>query len=161
MNLSGVNKKTIEEKFLKNEVAGLLSKLQKDSIPDWGNMTAQQMVEHLIWTFDVSFGKIRVECFTPKNKLTVFKKFLFSDHPTKQNFRNPLLVDGLPELQHESLGAAIATLKSTIQRFYSIYNTENSKEEIHPIFGTLNFEEWERAHYKHCFHHLQQFDLFR
>ena len=154
-----VNDDLGRREFLINQFLNILSNLQNNSKPIWGNMSPQQMVEHLIWTFDVSTGLIQVPCSTPESKIEAYKRFLTSNLPTRQNFRNPILGDTLPELNFKNLKDAIEVLQKKMVFFYDS-NRSNSKElHIHPIFGPLDIEEWERSHYKHCFHHLQQFDL--
>ncbi len=130
-----------------------------EKAPKWGKFNAQQMVEHLIWAFDISIGKVLVTCTTPKDKIEVFKKFLYSDTPTRPNFKNPVLGDQPNPPLIADLQKAKTVLKEKADEFYDYYAKNPRKQEIHPIFGPLNFEEWERNHFKHGIHHLIQFDL--
>ena len=130
-----------------------------DKLPKWGQFNAQQMVEHLIWAFDISTGKVLVPCTTPEDKIEVFKKFLYSDTPTRPNFKNPVLGDQPIALGYSDLKTAKIALKEKADEFYEYYAKNPRKKEIHPVFGPLNSEEWERNHFKHCIHHLVQFDL--
>ncbi|WP_422860243.1 DUF1569 domain-containing protein [Flagellimonas sp. S174] len=154
-----VNDDPARKEFLVNQLTAILMDLDEDLKPNWGKMSPQQMVEHLIWTFDISLGIIQVPCSTPGNKIEAYKRFLKSNLPTKQNFRNPILGGVLPELYFESLKDAIKGLQKKIGFFYDSNRPSAKEVQNHPIFGPLNLEEWERSHYKHCFHHLQQFGL--
>ncbi|MEM9363733.1 MAG: hypothetical protein AAGA43_13930 [Bacteroidota bacterium] len=154
-----VNDASGRKEFVINQLLDILSGLKEHSKPIWGKMSPQQMVEHLIWTFDVSTGLIQVSCYTPENKIEAYKRFLRNNLATKQNFKNPILGDTLPQLSFKNLKDAVEALQKKIAFFYD-FNRSNSKGlHTHPIFGPLDFEEWERGHYKRCFHHLQQFDL--
>ena len=136
-----------------------LEKLTIETSPKWGQFSPQQMVEHLIWAFDISIAKVLVSCTTPPDKIDVFKKFLYSDRPTRPNFKNPVLGDQPLALLLPDLQKAKAVLREKADEFYEYYTKNPSQKEIHPIFGPLNLEAWERNHFKHCIHHLVQFDL--
>jgi oxepin-CoA hydrolase/3-oxo-5,6-dehydrosuberyl-CoA semialdehyde dehydrogenase len=87
------------------------------------------------------------------------KKFLYSNHPTPQEFMNPALVTGLPPLRSASLDAAKAALLQEIERFLA--GAGETYRRTHPIFGPMSYEEWHRAHYKHVHHHLLQFGVLQ
>nr|WP_299343715.1 DUF1569 domain-containing protein [Allomuricauda sp.] len=154
-----VNDDPARKEFLVNQLMEMLKELQEHSKPSWGKMSPQQMVEHLIWTFDVSVGLIQVPCSTPENKIEAYKRFLTSNLPTRQNFRNPVLGDTLPDLHFKTLKDAIEGLEKKIEFFYDSERPNSKTLQTHPVFGPLDVEDWERSHYKHCFHHLQQFRL--
>ena len=159
IGLANIEDPAIREVFLKKILHENLKRLNIERSPKWGQLNAQQMVEHLIWAFDLSVGKVLVTCTTPKDKIEVFKKFLYSDTPTRPNFKNPVLGDQPNAFLIPDLQKAKTVLKEKATEFYDYYAEIPMKKEIHPVFGPLNFEEWERNHFKHCIHHLVQFDL--
>jgi hypothetical protein len=69
-----------------DELITNIEKLDDKTIPQWGTMTAQKMVEHLINTFRISSGKLEIECFTEERKLPILKRFLFSDKPVEDYY---------------------------------------------------------------------------
>jgi oxepin-CoA hydrolase/3-oxo-5,6-dehydrosuberyl-CoA semialdehyde dehydrogenase len=154
-----VNDFSLRDTFLRTFFFGALDALTPDHRPRWGLMTAQQMVEHLVWTFEVSTGRAEVECPTPKDQIERLKKFLYRNHPTPQEFMNPALTEGLPALRYPDLRQARAALMTEVDRFIEQQRTHPTAIHTHPIFGPIGVEEWSRTHFKHGLHHLLQFGL--
>jgi len=76
-NRFDVNDAELREGFLRREVTSALAKLSDDAVARWGRMTAQQMVEHLIWAFELSTGRAETECFFAATELPRMKSFLY------------------------------------------------------------------------------------
>ena len=152
-----VNDSDLRKRFLRSVLFEALEPLRGDTRAGWGNMTPLQMVEHLAWGFGISTGRVLVECHLPEAKRERAKQFLYDRRPMPHDFMNPALVDGLPPLRHPGLGEARATLREEVDRFLTQAPADPGPP--HPIFGPLGLEEWERIHFKHCYHHLLQFGL--
>ena len=58
-----------------------------------------------------------------------------------------------------AMADAKAALLGEIFRFIDHFHKQPDAVHVHPIFGPLGAEEWYRAQFKHCYHHLQQFGL--
>ncbi|MEM6541362.1 MAG: hypothetical protein AAF634_09365 [Bacteroidota bacterium] len=159
VSLANIEDSAIRKAFLQDALHESLLLLETRGAPKWGLMQPQQMVEHLIWAFDISIGRVAVVCTTPEDEIPRFKKFLFSDMPTRRNFKNPVLGDQPLALLLPDLPKAKSILREKADEFYEYYAKDPTKKEIHPVFGALDFEEWERNHFKHSIHHLEQFDL--
>lgn len=144
--------------FLRHRLWDALAGLRGDAPPRWGRTSAQQMVEHLAWAFEISTGRASVECPVPEAKRERYKAFLHDDTPMIREFRNPALVAGLPPLRHGDLAAAVAALRNEVERFLDPARAEPSAP-THPVFGPLGRDEWSRSHFKHAHHHLRQFGL--
>lgn len=142
-----------------NDFLEPLKKLEPDANPLWGKMTSQHMVEHLILSVKMSCGKLNVECFSPKEKLSVLKKILMSDRPLPRNFVNPIIGESLLPLEHESLEKSKMTLAAEIKNYYDFFDENPDAVFINPTFGELNKLEWDIFHQKHFTHHLSQFGL--
>lgn len=154
-----VNDADARKTFLDRTVIDGVAGLTESSKPSWGRMSAQHMVEHLAWTFDVSTGKLPVECATPDRLLERVKRFLYVNVPMQHDFRNPALGEDPPELRHANLAEAASALRDALNRYLVYFADRPDSVEMHPVFGPLGAEEWERAHFKHCYHHLLQFRL--
>ncbi len=154
-----VNNPEIRHHFLAYTLMDAIQRLKEQSRPLWGRMTAQQMVEHLIWSLELSTGKSEIICNLPVGLLEKRKKFLFDNMPTPQEVPNPELEKGLPPNRFASLDEAIRRLGEELSAFRNFLSGNTGIEYEHPIFGKLSAEEWERAHYKHVYHHLLQFGL--
>ena len=141
-------------KFLTN-----LENLKSGTQPQWGKMTAQHMVEHLITAVQMSNGKVHFECFNPPEKLPTLRRFLMSDRPLPRNFVNPVIgPDNLP-LQYPGLEETKEILESEINDYYKYFELNPDANPTNVTFGELNKEEWDQFHKKHFTHHLTQFKL--
>jgi hypothetical protein len=154
-----VNDRALRDRFFRDHLARALAALAESSPPRWGAMTAQQMVEHLAWGFEVSTGRATVDCTVPEARRERFKSFLRDNTPMMHEFRNPALAAGLPPLRHGGLAEARAALAVEVTRFLEQERTAPSTVYTHPVFGPITVEEWARAHFKHSYHHLLQFGL--
>jgi len=141
-------------------VQNLLSRLKETSKPKFGEMHAQQMVEHLCQMFDISMSKIESEVFTPDEKLGKWKDFLMSELPF-QPFKSPRDSDGLPDLFYENLDQAKYELTKRIEEFHTYYQNHPAAKADSPAFGSLSYYEWKKFHGKHLQHHFSQFKLIQ
>ena len=137
-----------------------LAPLRADTQARWGRMRAQQMVEHLEWTFACSNGTRSVDCYIPEEHRPKYLTFLAHDRPTPQGFENPALVSGLPALAHVDLATAAAALRREVDRYLALSGSAPSVLRTHPLFGPIDAEQWSRTHYKHVRHHFTQFGLY-
>ncbi len=153
-----VNDAALRESFLRSGVMSALEGLRDASPARWGRMTAAQMVEHLIWAFELSTGRAHSRCASPAADSLRLKSFLYPNRPTPLGFMNPALATGLPPLRHAALAKAKAALAKEIERVLDGASDPN-RLHTHPIFGPMGYEEWHRTHYKHTHHHLLQFGL--
>jgi oxepin-CoA hydrolase/3-oxo-5,6-dehydrosuberyl-CoA semialdehyde dehydrogenase len=155
--LFDVNDAKLRESFLSQVMFDAIAKLAEDSVPSWGHMTPQQMIEHLFWAFQCSTGVVDLPCYTPVSVLDRAKRFLYDNRHTPHEFKNPALGENLPSLQFSTLTEAREALQKEAVHFFEHFRSVPGAIHVHPIFGPLRAEEWERAHFKHCYHHLSQF----
>lgn len=154
-----VNDVKLRREFLESGMMQLLSSLGAGVRPLWGGMTAQHMVEHLLWTFEFSTGDTNVHRDVPAPVAERMRRFLHDDRPTPHDFKNPLLGDTPPPLIFKNLEEARTALQKAVFRFFDLNGKNPEAIFDHPLFGPLGGEEWERALFKHCYHHLEQFGL--
>ena len=154
-----VNDAAVREAFLCHQLLAVLDGLTEASTARWGQMTARQMVEHLLWAFECSTGRVKVECPTPAAARERLKRFLYHNRPTPHEIMNPALAAGLPPLRFAHLEAARLALAAEVGRFVDHVADGAEALHTHPIFGPLGVEDWARTHYKHGHHHLLQFGL--
>ena len=154
---------TIDDKalFLSTTSFEYIKQLEDNRQPAWGKMDAQQMLEHLNDFYEVSIGKLTFQLTTPEEQLPLFRVFLYSEKPFRENTQAPASVLGaepLP-LRTASLVAATVQLQNTVIAFFDFFESDPNHSTIHPVFGLLNFNEWVMLHHKHVMHHLRQFQL--
>lgn len=154
-----VNDGELREAFLRRSLHDALAALRAEARPAWGRMTAQQMVEHVAWVFELSTGGSEVACAVPETKRERIKRFLYDDTPMPRDFENPALAAGLPPLRHRSLPEALSALRAAVDHFLEWGRSAPTGLNTHPVFGPIGPEEWSRSHYKHAYHHLLQFGL--
>jgi oxepin-CoA hydrolase / 3-oxo-5,6-dehydrosuberyl-CoA semialdehyde dehydrogenase len=154
-----VDDASLRDTFLRTFFFGALDGLRPETPARWGRMTAQQMVEHLLWAFDISTGRLVIACPVPTDQVERMKRFLFSNRPTPPDFMNPLLEDGLPALRFSSLKEAKGALMVEVDWFLEHQRRDHDAVHVHPIFGPIGMDEWSRTHFKHGCHHLLQFGL--
>ena len=147
--------------FLNVNLIQQLNRLTPESMPEWGSMSAQQMVEHLALPFKLAMEQKKIELLTPEDKLEKVKNIsLLSDRAMPKLFNNPVLSAEMIQLRNKSIIEAINELKNDIDAFQNYFNTRpEGYATLHNIFGKLNYHEWLWFHYKHCMHHLAQFQL--
>jgi len=154
-----VNDRRLRDALLQRLLNEAIESLAEDTKPLWGTMIAQHMVEHLVWAFELSTGIADVACHTPPHLLDRAKRFLYDNRPTPREFKNPLLGKDPPAFRYPTVAEAKTVLRNEITRFHSHYRERPDAIHVHPLFGLLGVEEWERSHFKHCYHHLLQFQL--
>jgi hypothetical protein len=154
-----VNDNSLRESFLTDTLIRSISETDEHALPRWGSMTAQNMLEHLMWTFQCSTGKIVLPCHTPENLLERTRRFLYDDRQTPIDFKNPLLGELPLPYQFSGFAEAKSATRSEVESFLDHYQSDPTVIHIHPIFGPLDGDQWHRAHFKHCYHHLLQFNL--
>lgn len=148
-----------KEAFLKREFPKLLIELKEDTKPEWGQMSPQHMVEHLVSSWRIGNGKAKAKCHIPEQKLQVFRDFLFSEEPFEKNIQNPILPKEPAPLRKKNLQEAKEQLLKEVEDFFKFFEENKEAEPTHPVFGELSRSGWVQFQYKHVFHHLKQFDL--
>jgi hypothetical protein len=136
-----------------------LNDLKPESKPLWGKMTAQHMVEHLIFAVQMGNEKLFLECFNPPEKLPLMKRILMSNKPLPKLFVNPVIGSDLMELKYHNLEEAKSNLRKEADDYYSYFEKNPGAKLVNVTFGELNFAEWEVFHKKHFSHHFNQFGL--
>jgi hypothetical protein len=146
--------------FLKNDFISLLKQISSDTLPAWGKMGFQQMVEHFSDAVRVASGIIAVtETITPEENLPKMRAFLMSDKPFKENTHNPLMPEVPAPVRNKTLTHAFVELQKELDTFFSVFEKNNQQLTRNPFFGELNFEQNVHLLYKHALHHLRQFGL--
>lgn len=144
--------------FLKNQFISLLRQIPSDTLPHWGIMTFQQMVEHFTDAVRLASGKIQLtEMVTAEEDLPKYQDFIMSDKPFRENTRNPLVPEVPAPVRNRTLDRALEELQTELDFFFSVFEANNQQKTRNPIFGDLNYEQNVKLLYKHALHHLRQF----
>ena len=144
------------KKYLLETVPQLLSTLSNEHEPKFGIMSAQHMVEHLIWVTKSSvknYGPAPEELTTGQQR---FMKFIDNgakfEHRPKDQKR-----EDLDPPRMADISAAIDEIPNAIARLY-----QHTEDHVffNPMMGKLTFEQMEIMHASHFKWHLEeQFNL--
>ena len=144
-----------------NNAIGLLESLKADARPAFGIMTAQHMVEHLIWSLMVSNGGKKSELHFRQEKAEKMKDALiYTDAEMPIGFRAPVLPVGeVIPLEYPNLEEAKRVFMEELSKFHDYFEKNPEATEMNPSLGLLSHKEWLVFHEKHFIHHFKQFNL--
>lgn len=148
--------------FEKEKVEKLLSKLTADAAPRWGLMTAQHMLEHLVYLFRLYLEqKTELPLLIPLEKVP---KAQASLHDMTRELpimiRPPFLPsDALAPLVYPNLESAKDALLLKMNEFMAYFEANPEVKRLHPFFGEMDKTHWYLFHSKHFYHHFKQFGL--
>lgn len=135
-----------------------LKGLKENSLAEWGEMTAIQMLEHLRKGFELSLSKEKYIVKTPAEHLPKMKDFIQSDKALRPGAAKPYSYDTLADLELDFNEMKVELMRGMMKMLTHFENFPDHSS-IHPSFGELNVQEWLRLHSKHLQHHLRQFTL--
>lgn len=149
-----------KENFLRTKLVRYMQQLDPSTPSRWGKMSVQQMIEHYAIAVRNANGRLRIDTIvTPPEKLELFREFMMSDRPFKENTRNPLLGEEPSPLKFNTVQAAIGILQQELIHFFEAFTKNPQLITRNPIFGDLNFDQNVQLLYKHALHHLRQFGV--
>lgn len=150
-------------KFIATDLETLLpyfDKLEPDTKPLWGTMSAQRMIEHLTDTLRIATGEVTYPMEVPEDKIERMVAFIDTDKPMAPGLKVSFAPENAP-LRHDEIALAIDEYVDVWLDLETIYTVNPELKNPHPHYGPLNFEQWKRLHSKHLTHHLTQFGLLK
>ena len=124
-------------------------------------MNAQQMVEHMSYSFRVASGRhIEKPAHSPEITQKSYT-FMMTEKPFRENTPNQLLSDAPYPWKNKNMADAISELQSEIDYFFRVYSENIGMRTVNPFFGNLNFEEQVQLLHKHATHQARQFGLVK
>lgn len=145
--------------FFETEFESILDRLESDQKPVWGLMTPQHMVEHLIVTFKMSIGRIKIPVISKVEDQPRLKAYLMKDSPMRRSVPSPTGRNELQPLRSASLAEATEKLRSEVKNYLDFMEEQPEFLADHPYGGAMTAQEWLLFHRKHCKHHFIQFGL--
>ncbi|MFN3999465.1 DUF1569 domain-containing protein [Algoriphagus sp.] len=144
----------------RESIVSRLKNLTEESPREFGIMTPQHMVEHLILTVKLSYGRIQIPEFEPNEKQLMQKQALiYSDISFPRGIRAPGIGDQLLDLRFSDLDTAKLELLKSLDDYSTYFTSNPEAKTVHPRFGKLTHQEWELFHQKHFEHHFGQFGI--
>jgi len=139
----------------REEMKNAFANLTANAKPVWGNMTPQQMVEHMIDQVEHTNGKkIPTLDVSPEEAAKSKQLWIYTDVEIPRN----VVLAVLPGYIHPDLATAIHQLFIELDAFHEHFK-QPGLTEIHGGFGHMDYNEWVIWHGKHFTHHLKQFGL--
>lgn len=138
---------------VKAEIISRIHKLSPASAPLWGKMNVSQMMAHCQAQMGVALGETTVQSgFVARLFGRWIKKMVINEKPFSKNLPTApaFYIKHDPEFDQEKM-----KLIEMLERF----NTDNIRNEPHPLFGKLTVDEWSKGTWKHLDHHLKQFGV--
>ena len=145
--------------FLVKELPEILKKLSPEAKGNFGLMTPQHMVEHLVVLMKITAKRYEGDREKELNERQAwFQKFIRSGAVLKHRPSDKTSAD-LPPLKCSSLEETIALMPEAVQRFYDFWEANPDYIPYAHFMGEVSFEEVELFHYMHFRFHLWQFGL--
>ena len=141
-----------------NEVIKRFNKLNTDQSPNWGKMSADQMLAHCNVTYGFVFEpeKFKKPGMIKKFVLKTFiKKYVVNEQPYKNN--SPTAPDYIIKNSRD-FEKEKSLLIQNIQKVQKL-GREYFEGKDNFSFGKMSADEWNVMFYKHLDHHLRQFDV--
>lgn len=149
--------KSIFDEETYNESLARIDNLTTDTQPQWGKMSAAQMLAHCSEIQDVANGKeLKGTPFMVKLFKGMVRKMVVGEKPYKKNSpTHPQY--RMADSQHD-FDTEKKRLLSALDKFYN-EDPEILAQIIHPLFGKMTKDEKGWSIYKHLDHHLGQFGV--
>jgi hypothetical protein len=146
--------KSVFNPAVHRELQDRVQRLSSQQSPQWGKMSAAQMVAHLIDSLKMASGELEVAPkkvpirFSPLKELVLYLLPIPKGMPTA------------PELIARKPGEWTAEVASLREQLNGL--VERGAEALaptHPAFGSLSAKQWGVLVYRHMDHHLRQFGV--
>ncbi len=143
----------------KQDLIDRLHQLSADQKGNWGIMTPQHMVEHLIVSTKMSNGGLHIPCRLPAEMIPKYRAFLLESDGEMEKGIKAGGIDGLLDLRYPSLDVAIEKLESEIDKFHAYFAANPDAKIENPVLAEIGYADWKIFHKKHYTHHFKQFGL--
>lgn len=146
--------------FLEQEYIPLLLNLNPFSKGKWGLMNAHQMVEHMMFSFRLANGKLKVDkLLSLEENIPKLQAWLLSNKLMKENIQNPLIPSIPPQPIYVNYNDSILHLEFEIKKMFEVYSKNSDLTILNPFYGYLTLELNVNLLFKHSIHHLRQFGI--
>ena len=133
-----------------------IERLAPETTPEWGSMTAAQMLSHCAEIQDVSNGKeLKNTPILIKLLKGMVRNMVVGEKPFPKNSKTH------PQYKQTS-DRNFETEKERLLHALEVFvnaDKERAVQQIHPLFGEMTAEEKGWSMYKHLNHHLTQFGV--
>ena len=133
-----------------------IQKLTPESKALWGKMRVDQMMSHCIAPIDVAFGNLHLKA---NFIMQILGKILKNKIIKANNFKkNSPTAPSFVRTETYDFETTKNELIKKVKRF-AAEGHNVIKNQTHPFFGKMSYEDWDKLHWKHLDHHLKQFNV--
>ncbi len=133
-----------------------IEELTAETKPQWGSMSAAQMLAHCAEIQEVFNGKeLKNTPFIAKLFKGMIRNMVVSEKPYPKNLRTHPQYKQTIDRDFET---EKKRLLGSLDKFVNM-DEEEAKQIKHPLFGKMTAEEKGWGTYKHLEHHLDQFSV--
>ena len=145
--------------FFNTSIVNALRNLKEDTKAKWGNMTAKQMLVHLIQSSKMMHFGNKTLLIKEKNVKKAIA-FLYTDLKIKKGFvvPNDIGFNFTDNIDENIEILKQKTIESSDNMLAFLIKNKDFKA-IHPYFGEIDSNQWILFQRKHYSHHLNQFGL--
>lgn len=128
--------------------------LEPDAKPQWGAMTREDVIAHLVQVLKYSMGRTEDVSFRGNwvTKRMIKPLVLKGWLSIPKNVQAPSSLVG-----EEIRGADLETLQRTLEEYVDRVQAGEMSPKLHPFFGEMDVDEWAQFHVIHFEHHMKQF----
>ena len=146
--------KSLWQNETRNEIVGRVRNLSAEKRPQWGKLTAPQMLAHISDQVRMALGDVAARRGSGWMSVPPFNYLMIYVVPWPHGAKGPFEAF---TTKSATWDADLQKLLSLIQRFDEKRDQQSWPE--HPLFGKLSGKDWAALSYKHLNHHLGQFGV--
>ncbi|MGV7106463.1 DUF1569 domain-containing protein [Flavobacterium sp. U410] len=138
------------------ELITRINRLTPEAQAVWGKMSVDQMLSHCQAPIDVAFGNLPLKANVIMQLLGKMLKNKIINSPEFK--KNSPTAPSFIRTEHYDF----ETTKKELIEKVSKFATEGQaaiKNQTHPFFGRMTYNEWDKLQYMHLDHHLHQFKV--
>ena len=98
-----------------------LNRLSLETKPQWGNLSAQGMIEHLTDSIDLALGNHNYRLAIPEEIVPKAQRFIDSEHPMPKNFQVEFTTPET-QLRCHSISESIEEFKKKWDEYHAFFN---------------------------------------
>ncbi|MDQ6769885.1 MAG: DinB family protein [Gemmatimonadota bacterium] len=147
-------KKSLSNARARQELVDRLERLNPESTPLWGKMTAPQMLSHVVDWMLMAKGELDVAAKKMPVRYPPLKQLLIYWLPFPKGLPTARELVGRKPREWATERAAV---RQHVQSFENL-NTKSTWPD-HPAFGKMTRSAWCVLAYRHTDHHLRQFGI--
>ena len=136
-----------------------LRKIPAEATPQWGKLRGATLIPHFIWAIKHSMGRsTKVPYVGNWLSCKVFGPLIIRGIiriPKNVTLPKPFQDRGI-DLQEPG---DIETLQALVEEYLALVQADELKTGLHPAFGDIGVDGWDRIHVLHFEHHLRQFGV--